>query len=335
MTSKHVDGLVSVIVPIYNAGEYLVECLEAITNQTYRNLEIILVNDGSTDNSESVCRRFMKKDKRIVYIAQENGGVSRARNKGLDTHRGDFCVFIDADDVVSSNYVMHLLHTLLDNEADLITVPALPFIGSSMDALDRTIESNAARVLNSVDALFAMYYGVLDGGENGMQLFRSSLLKGTEVRYNSSMKIGEDFDFLTRLVSNANKVIADPSHMYFYRTNPNSAMNKSINLNHFRAIDNVTKFAKEILNGSFDRADELRRAMNVRLFSDAVYYGARAYPARQEFKTEYEKCLGYIDKYKLEVFMNAQAKRNTRIKAFLALLVGSRALVFMFKGVVK
>lgn len=332
---NNTNKLVSVIVPIYNAGEYLEECLNAITSQTYQCLEIILVNDGSTDNSAGICRTFMKKDSRVIYVPQKNGGVSSARNKGLDTHTGEFCVFIDADDVVSSDYVMHLLRVLEDNRADLITIPALPFMGASSEALSSATESDSIKILSSTDALLAMYYGVLDGGENGMQLFRSSLLKKDKIRYNSSMKIGEDFDFLSRLVLSAELVIADPSHIYFYRTNPNSAMNRNINLNHFQAIDNVTQSAREVLGGYFARSGELRNAMNVRKFSDAVYYGSRAYSTRREFKAEYDKCLVYIDKYKFEVFMNSQAKITTRTKALIAMIIGSRALTFIFKGVVK
>ena len=95
------DDLISVIVPVYNVEEYLDRCIESIVNQTYKNLEILLIDDGSTDNSYNICDKWAKKDNRIKVVHKENGGVSSARNVGLDVATGDYIGFVDSDDYIS------------------------------------------------------------------------------------------------------------------------------------------------------------------------------------------------------------------------------------------
>lgn len=111
--------LVSVIVPVYNTERYLSLCLTSIVNQTYRNLEILLINDGSTDGSEAVCRQFMAKDPRIQLFCQENQGQSAARNLGLDHMTGKYLMFVDSDDYIDPAMVELLLNCILTHEADI------------------------------------------------------------------------------------------------------------------------------------------------------------------------------------------------------------------------
>lgn len=111
--------LISVIVPVYNVKEYLNECIESIVNQTYKELELILVDDGSTDGSSEVCDEWGKRDSRIRIIHKKNGGLSDARNKGIDNATGKYIAFVDGDDYVHSNYLEILLNNLLENDADI------------------------------------------------------------------------------------------------------------------------------------------------------------------------------------------------------------------------
>ena len=100
--------LISVIVPCYNVEEYLPKCIESILNQTYRNLEILLVDDGSPDNCGRICDEYAAKDSRIRIIHKKNGGLSDARNAALDVMTGEYVTFIDSDDYVSDDYVEYL-----------------------------------------------------------------------------------------------------------------------------------------------------------------------------------------------------------------------------------
>ena len=112
---------VSIIVPIYNVEKYLVRCVKSILNQSHHNVEIILVNDGSTDGSGGIAERLKDDDKRIFVIHQANGGLSEARNTGLDFSTGDFIFFVDSDDVINPKTIEIMLNCMLDYEADIIS----------------------------------------------------------------------------------------------------------------------------------------------------------------------------------------------------------------------
>lgn len=111
---------VSIIIPIYNAEKFLSQCLDTVINQTYKNLEIILVNDGSKDNSYTLCKQYQKQDSRIILLSYTNHGASYARNKGLENSTGDYVVFVDADDSIDKNYIEAFMKVVMDNEYDLV-----------------------------------------------------------------------------------------------------------------------------------------------------------------------------------------------------------------------
>ena len=114
------DSLISIVIPIYNAEKYLEECLNSIKSQTYKNFEVIMVNDGSKDDSETICMNFLRSDSRFRYLKKANGGVSSARNLGLDNVKGDYITFIDADDWVDENYLDLLITTVKKNHSDIV-----------------------------------------------------------------------------------------------------------------------------------------------------------------------------------------------------------------------
>ena len=113
--------LISIIVPFYNVENYLEGCLDSIVNQTYENLEIILVNDGSTDNSLKICKRYAKHDKRIKVIDKDHSGVAATRNAGLDAVTGEYIGFVDSDDFIDENMYMKLYNSMIENNCDMAT----------------------------------------------------------------------------------------------------------------------------------------------------------------------------------------------------------------------
>lgn len=112
--------LLSIIVPVYNVKSYLKKCVESIINQTYTNLQIILVDDGSTDGSQDICDEFAQRDSRIVVIHKENGGLSTARNVGMDRAKGAYIAFVDSDDWLEPNMYEALISQLEKHEADIV-----------------------------------------------------------------------------------------------------------------------------------------------------------------------------------------------------------------------
>ena len=111
---------ITVIVPVYNVENYLDKCLDSVIRQTYKNIEIIVVNDGSTDSSGAICQEFAQRDSRIIYIEKENGGLSDARNVGLEKMTGSYVTFIDSDDWVELDYVEILYKKIIEYQADIV-----------------------------------------------------------------------------------------------------------------------------------------------------------------------------------------------------------------------
>lgn len=114
---------VSVIVPIYNVSKYLNNCIMSILNQSYKNFELLLVDDGSTDDSLSICNKYAERDKRIIVLHKVNGGVSSARNMGIDYSSGDFIAFVDGDDTITKNALSIMVKEITDNDADMCVFP--------------------------------------------------------------------------------------------------------------------------------------------------------------------------------------------------------------------
>ena len=113
------NGLVSIIVPVYKTEKYLSKCMDSILRQDYQNIEIILIDDGSPDNSGQICDEYEKKDNRIKAIHQKNTGLSGTRNLGIDTSKGDYIMFIDSDDYIDESMVSYLMGKLTETDADI------------------------------------------------------------------------------------------------------------------------------------------------------------------------------------------------------------------------
>ena len=111
--------LISIIVPVYNAEKYLAKCLESLISQTYKNIEIILIDDGSKDESEKICQTYCAKDARIIVKKQKNAGASSARNRGVDLAKGKYILFVDADDYVSDDYIEYLYRLIKSHHTDI------------------------------------------------------------------------------------------------------------------------------------------------------------------------------------------------------------------------
>ena len=116
--------LVSIIIPVYNVEKYLRQCLDSVLAQTYTNLEVILVDDGSTDLSNAICREYCEEDSRFRLYRKENGGASSARNVGLDKSTGEYLYFLDSDDEISRDAIAKMLACACDNQADLVFIEA-------------------------------------------------------------------------------------------------------------------------------------------------------------------------------------------------------------------
>ena len=149
--------LVSIIIPVYNVKEYLKECVESCITQSYDNIEIVLVDDGSTDGSGKICDEFSSKYERIKCIHKKNGGLSDARNYGIENSSGDYVMFVDSDDLISNNIVEELLTLIVDNRADVSVCGIAHFTDGTMPSY---VSSSYIGIMSGEDALIDFLYQI-------------------------------------------------------------------------------------------------------------------------------------------------------------------------------
>ena len=234
-------NLVSIIIPVFNSEKTLKRCITSIINQTYKDLDIIIVNDGSKDKSEEICKEFQKKDKRINYIVQKNSGVSNARNNGLSKVKGDFITFIDSDDWVENDYIESLINLLIDNNADVITSSAIDFtddkvLNTSEKNLKYEITTNKELMIK--DLLEAKKYNSVCWGN----IYRKNVI--SSLNFDENLKIAEDLKFLISVYENCNKLVVTNIRKYHYYINIGSAIHSGFNDNWIGAIN----YCKELIN---------------------------------------------------------------------------------------
>lgn len=184
------NSKVSVIIPIYNVGTYLRDCLESVINQTYNNMEIICIDDGSTDDSGKICDEYAKKDSRIRVIHKENGGVSSARNTGLKASTGDYVTFIDSDDYVEPDYIQ-MLYQGMDN-VDAVTCGRR--IMQNGVELDREYPQDRIYLTNQqIKEAYQAKKNLYRFFRNPLKMYRRSVI--CDLRFDESLTMGEDIVF--------------------------------------------------------------------------------------------------------------------------------------------
>ncbi len=210
-------GIISVIVPVYNVEHYLSKCLDSIVNQTYQNLEIILIDDGSTDQSGSICDEYAKKDNRIVVIHQKNGGAANAKNTGLKVATGQYLAFVDSDDYLELDAYGYMINQLELHNADMIQCSFRDFY---VDCMEDRIMLDKYTIFNTEEYL-KRYLIDWTSGLLWDKLYRGELFKG--VFFEENHKIDDEF-FTYQGVINAKKILHSPKIIYNYRKRKSGVM---------------------------------------------------------------------------------------------------------------
>ena len=214
------EPLISVIVPVYNAAAFLDQCLESVVSQTYRNLEILVVDDGSTDGSAALCDHWAERDERIRVIHQPNGGHSAARNAALDAMTGYLVTMVDSDDVLHPEFVSTLLEVMSGNDADIAVCDYVPFSGDALTFLTPSARRKEC-CYNQREAILAVFY------QNGLthspwaRLFKASLFEG--LRFPLGI-IYEDLAIIYPLLKRCQRVVTIGNVLYGYRQHDSNSM---------------------------------------------------------------------------------------------------------------
>lgn len=283
---------ISIIVPIYNAEQYLKECIDSILIQSHRDFELLLINDGSNDNSPQICEEYTRKDDRIKVLNQENAGVSAARNKGLSKAKGKYLAFVDADDYLEPTYLECLYNNTIDRELDFAYCGYRQFSQDKEKLLmPKAIKSpNINATLELVKENITLPLWVC--------LIKSSIVKNNKILFSTGCKYGEDQEFIMKVLANSNSISSINEYLYNYRESLGSAMAKR-SLDHLdfpEAMIRVNDYLK-YCNNNFKEPNcfTLTKIPESILF--AIYVMTEAGVSRREI-------FGELNRRKLIVFLN-------------------------------
>lgn len=252
--------LISVIIPVYNVENYLPDCLDSLLAQTYRNFELICVNDGSPDGSQTVLEQYARKDSRVRVFRKENGGVSSARNFGLEQAKGEEMTFVDPDDFVAALYLERLHQAMQETGAQISFCRHKRVSGDAhwAPASGKTLpEQGAFRSMRTEDYSFDPEQCPVACLSVWRVLFRKEVLEG--LRFDETLSVGEDTVYLMQAIRQARTLAYTEEALYAYRLNQNSACTQSFAPRHstvIRAREEVWRMAGEVSSRVQDSAEE-------------------------------------------------------------------------------
>lgn len=303
------DSRVSIIIPVYNVEEYLKACLDSVIGQTYKNIEIIIVNDGSTDNSLEICKTYL--DSRITIIDKENGGLSDARNKGVAASIGEYILFVDSDDIVHPNLVEELINILFEYECDISGCDKTEFLDEhTLKWHDNDCE---IQIWNSDEIMRNLVGNYTDQ----LTMAQYKLYKRNLVVENPFPvgKIHEDEFTAYKILNGCNLFAYSKKKLYGYRKRNNSIM-RSFNLNAEKDLVNAKQQIYRFYcdNIKDDRAKSRAYFLMLRNI-ELSYYKIIDSKVKTEFLDE------LVDVFKKAYVLESENKRELNVYEKLILAV--------------
>ncbi|WP_338587251.1 glycosyltransferase [Clostridium baratii] len=306
------NELISIIVPVYNVEKYLDKCIISIINQTYKNLEIILVDDGSKDKSGKKCDEWAAKDHRIRVIHKKNGGLSDARNIGIDNCKGKYISFIDSDDFIATEYIEILYKNIKEMKCDISICNPYYYYEDKINKIVERYKIKEDKIVDNslnmtIDLMYQKHFDTSAWGK----LYETRLFKQNKIYYPKG-KLYEDIVTTYKVFMKSKKIIFINKNLYYYRQRSNSIMSSKFNP---REMDYVTN--SEIMMNDLSKINlEIKKAAISRFLSTnfAIY---RKIPNDQEFYKEVKFIKGNIKKYRRIVLFD----KNSRLKNKFAILI--------------
>lgn len=302
--------LVSVIVPVYNVEKYVGECLDSILNQTYKNIEVLMVNDGSTDNSAKLCKEYEKKDKRFKLYSKKNGGLSDARNYGLDRMKGDYVCFADSDDIIHPDFIKILLDSL-KNKYSIASCRYATFSKKS-DLKKHNNKSTEIIIEDSKKYLEKTYYQqnkALYSVSVGNKIFEADVFK--KVRFKKGI-LYEDFAVIDQLILQKDNIVLIDSPLYFYRKNQSGITKSAYN----KKTEDMIIICDNLLE-KFKEDKTLTAALRVMKYTRMIEIITKKYENNirtAKDSSEYK----YIKKYRKNILFSKNTRFSLKASAILS-----------------
>lgn len=223
---EKIQELVSIVIPVHNSEKYLSECLFGFVQQTYQNIEVILVDDGSTDKSGEICEQYCRDNNNFHYIRQESCGVSTARNVGLAKAKGKYVVFSDSDDLVKENYIETLAENM--NGYDM-AVCGYYKVNSTFDVIESSVHGERTASEIPLNMLLEIIFDYQICGYQGYvwnKIFRMDLIKENQLKFDQEIRYNEDRLFVVQYLMHCKRIFYNNKPQYIYVQHNDSAMGK-------------------------------------------------------------------------------------------------------------
>lgn len=285
--------LVSVIVPVYQAERYLDDCVKSILAQTYQNLEVLLIDDGSTDSSAGKCDEYSKLDSRVKVFHRKNGGVASARNAGLDSASGEYIMFVDSDDWIEKTMIADMLSMAIKENADLVECDFVEW--KKGKKCSKPIHEKNYILTNKEDIF---YHSFTNGFPYLYKVCWGKLIKTSicrSVRF-PKRTVAEDAAFCDNVLLNCSRVIKCYTQYYNYRITPGSIMHSGINPTVFETMDTVLDMETNLRKESYPFSQQFWNAVDEYIsntalgIADKIIWNERKLSNVDGFDSFYQKC---------------------------------------------
>lgn len=311
MLSNNYSPIVSVIVPIYNVEKYLSLCIDSIIEQSYSSLEIILVNDGSPDNSSNIIDNYASKDSRVKAIHIDNQGVSAARNLGLNIATGEFIVFVDADDYLSTDFISYMLDIFNKTQCDFAMSRNCFKIPGEQNQIKT---DNILKMTSTEASTLLIHPDTIDVG-CWNKMFNAQFLKDNRIKFPENFYMGEGLNFIIFAAQHSRYVGIGSRKVYYYRkdniTSATTVLSVEKYINALSAINNIEK--KSIITSSeFKKSLMLHRYFTIFAAIRAILITNK----RNEFNNEYKYYISFLRKNFFQ-FLSEKINLRKKIIVFL------------------
>jgi glycosyltransferase involved in cell wall biosynthesis len=224
---------ISIIIPVYNTEVYLSKCINSILTQTFTDFELILVNDGSTDNSGQICDDYAKRDKRVIVIHQLNGGPGKARNSALQVAQGEYISFIDSDDWIADDMLQEMSYLMSSNNVDIVVMSHYTIdLDNSIKKVENTVVD---KIINRIDATSLILEDKIIYSFAWDKLYKRKLFEGVKYPEN---RIIEDIPTTYKLINNAENIfLSNKAYYYYVRRETSSCLNINPDVTMKRKLD--------------------------------------------------------------------------------------------------